>query len=65
MARKKTKKPETQREIVIDAVNYLRKTPNGFVRFSSETKKEHKELMKLVEELVSEELIERMEFVCY
>ena len=64
MARKKFKKPETDREKVIDAVNFLKQTPNGFVRFTSDTKKEYKELLKIVEELVDEELLSRMELVC-
>lgn len=64
MARKKIKKPETDREKVIDAVEFLNRTPNGFVRFTSDTKKEHKELEKIVGELVPEELLCRLQLVC-
>ena len=56
----KTKK-KTLREEMLEAIEWIKKTPNGVVRFRPETKKEIKEILDLVDELVDDELKPKIE----
>jgi hypothetical protein len=49
------------REQMIEAIEWIKSTPNGVVRFRTESKKELKEILDLVDELVEEDLKSRIE----
>lgn len=52
---------KSNREQIIEAVEWIKKTPNGVVRFRPENKREEKEIKKLIEEIVEEEIREKIE----
>lgn len=49
------------RKQILEAVEWIKKTPNGVVRFRPENKREEKEIKNLIEEIVEENIRGKIE----